>query len=304
MTAGGRGWAFLERLPGSTRGVLWMAAASAFYAVVYVGVRQLTEGFSLAQVVFFRAALGSVFMLPWVAHAGLAGLRTRRLKLHLLRGIVSYAGAVGWMYGIAHMPLADANALMFLLPLFTIIFAALLLKETIGVSQWAATAVGFAGALIIIQPGNLELSLPALATLFAAASFSLALVATKSLVGTENPNTIVFYLYTLMIPFSIGPAIAEWINPDWTVAPLFILLGIATVGAQQCTTRSFAAAPANVVVPVNYLQLPLIAVMAYFVFGQSVEPTTWIGAAVIFASTYYVLRHEGRRPVDRDGNRQ
>lgn len=164
------------------------------------------------------------------------------------------------MYGIAKLPLADAFALMFLMPLFTAIFAGLLLREKVAADQWIATALGFAGALIIIRPGMVGLGLPALGTIAAAGSFSLALVMTKSLTRTENPNAIVFYLYALMVPFAAGPAAADWAPLSWSSAPWLALMGVMTVGAQQCSTRAFVAAPANVVVPIHYLQLPLIAV--------------------------------------------
>lgn len=282
------------KLPGPVAGVLWMASASVFYALVYVVVRNLTDALSVTQVVFFRALLGSAFMLPWLARAGLAALQTRRLKLYAIRVALAYAGTVGWMYGIAHMPLADANALMFTLPLFTVIFAALFLGERVGVHRWTATVVGFMGALIIIRPGLIEISLPALATLFAAAMFSLALVATKSLVATEAPNAVVFYLYTLMIPFATPAAIVDWAPLAWTLAPWLFALGVATIGAQQCSTRAFKAAPASVVIPLHFLQLPLIAALAFLALGQTVDIWTWAGAAVICASTYYIVRRERR----------
>ena len=286
---------FPDRLPGPVAGVLWMAAASLFYSFVYIAVRNLTDALSVSQVILFRALLGSAFMLPWLARAGLIALRTRRLKLYLIRVGLAYAGTVGWVYGIARMELADANALMFTLPLFTVVFAVVLLRESVGLHRWSATIVGFVGALIIIRPGLIDLSLPALATLFAAAAFSLALTATKALVGTEDPNAVVFYLYTLMIPFAVGPALADWAPVGWAQAPWLLALGVTTVGAQQCSTRAFKAAPASVVMPLHFLQLPLIAVLAYFAFGQTSDIWTWVGAAIICASTYYITLRESRR---------
>lgn len=269
-----------------------MAGASAFYAFVYISVRGLTDTLSVSQVTLFRALLGSAFMLPWLARAGISGLRTSRMKLYIGRVTVAYTGTLAWMYGIAYMPLADANALMFTLPLFTVIIAAVALRERVGLHRWSATVVGFLGALVIIRPGMIELGTPAIATLGAAAAFSIALVTTKALVRTEDPNAVVFYLYTLMIPFAIVPAAIDWDPVTWDHAPSLLLLGVATVGAQQCSTRAFKVAPASVVVPVHYLQLPMIAILAFIVFGQSVEGWTWAGAAVICAATYYITIRE------------
>lgn len=281
-------------LPGPVRGILWMILSSAFYALIYVVVRGLTESFAVNQVVFFRAVLGSLFMLPWLMSAGIDGLRTRRMPLYLWRMVFSFVGAVAWMYGIAGMPLANANALMFTLPLFTVVFAAVFLAERVGRHRWSATIVGFVGALIILRPGMIEISLPALATLFAAATFSAAVTGTKALTGTENPNAMVFYLYALMIPPAGIAAIWGWTNPGWADAPLLLALGVCTIGAQQCQTRSFRAAPASLVIIVNYVQLPLIALLAYLAFGQPTDIWTWAGAAVICGSTYYVSFRETR----------
>lgn len=281
------------RLSGSMRGILWMTLSSAFYALIYVVVRALSETFAVNQIVFFRAVLGSVFMLPWLAAVGLSALKTRQMPLYLWRMFFSYIGAAAWMYGIAGMPLAEANALMFTMPLFTIVFAAIWLSERPGLHRMAATAVGFAGALIILRPGLIEISTPAMATLFAAAAFSAALIGTKKLTATESPNAMVFYLYTLMIPLAAIPAFLDWTSPAWADAPLLLALGVCTIGAQQCQTRAFRAAQASLVVIVNYVQLPLIAVLAWIFFGQSTDVWTWVGGAVICASTYYVSYREG-----------
>ena len=281
-------------LSGPLQGILWMVASGAFYALIYVVVRSLTADFPVNQVVLFRAVLGSVFMWPWVVTAGLSALRTRQMKLYLWRMGFSYIGAVAWMYGISGMPLADANALMFTLPLFAVVFATIWLGERPGVHRIAATVAGFLGALIIIRPGMIEVSLPALATLLAAAMFAAAVIGTKKLTATENPNAIVFYLYTLMIPAAAVPAAMDWVDPGIDDIPLLFALGLCTIGAQQCQTRAMRAAAASLVVVVNYIQLPLIALLAWLIFGQSTDAWTWAGAAVICASTYYISYRESR----------
>ena len=286
--------------PGAVRGVLWMLISSLFYALIYVVVRALAETFDINQIVFFRAVLGSAFMLPWLFTVGISALRSSKLGLYLWRMFFSYIGAVAWMYGIAGMPLADANALMFTLPLFTLVLAAIMLSERPGVHRWSATVVGFAGALIILRPGVIDMSLAAIATLFAAAAFSAALIGSKKLTATENPNAMVFYLYTLMIPCAAIGAYFDWTPPGLDDVPLLFALGLCTVGAQQCQTRAFRAAPASLVVIVNYVQLPLIALLGWMIFDQSTNLFTWMGAAVICLSTYYVSYREGRRAAEKN----
>ena len=147
----------------------------------------------------------------------------------------------------------------------------------------------------------IEISFSAVATLVAAASFSAALIGSKKLTATESPNAMVFYLYTLMIPCAAIGAFFHWTPPGVGDIPLLVALGVCTVGAQQCQTRAFRVAPASVVVIVNYVQLPMIALLGWMVFGQSTDLWTWIGAAVICSSTYYVsYRESQRKPVKPD----
>ena len=235
-----------------------------------------------------------MFVATWLFSVGLAGLRTQKKSLYFWRILFSYIGAVAWMHGISGMPLADANALMFTMPLFTVVFAAVWLAEKPGSHRWIATGLGLVGALIILRPGFIEISFAALATLFAAATFSVALICTKALTRTENPNAMVFYLYTLMIPPAAISVISDWTNPALADLPMLLALGVCTIGAQQCQTRAFRAAQASLVVIVNYVQLPLIALLGYLVFGQSTDIWTWAGAAVICGSTYYVGYRESR----------
>lgn len=104
-----------------------------------------------------------------------------------------------------------------------------------------------------------------------------------------------FYLYTLMIPPAAIGAFFDWTNPSWSDAPMLLALGICTIGAQQCQTRAFRAAQASLVVIVNYVQLPVIALLGFLVFGQSTDIWTWAGAAVICGSTYYAGYRETRK---------
>lgn len=279
----------------ATRGVAWMVLGSGFYSLVYAVVRLLAESFSTYELVLIRAVFGSLFVLPFVAAVGFRVLKTGRWKLYGLRVALAYAGTAAWMYGIANMPLAEANALLFTGPLFTVVFAALFLRERVGPHRWAATAVGFLGALIILRPGVVPVGLPALSTIAAAALFASSHVATKSLTGTEHPNAVVFYLYFLMIPVAAGPAAWHWTMPTIEHLGWFVALGVVTVGAQQGATRAFANAPASVVMPVSYLQLPMVAAVAWLAFGQTASLWTWLGAAVICTSTYSLARREARR---------
>ncbi len=282
----------LAALPGGVRGALWMSAASFFFALVYVVIRRLTETVPIQELVLFRALLGMAFMAPWLMRSGPGALRTARPGMYIWRTLVSYSGMLCWFYALANMPLADATSLMFTLPLFTVLLAATFLGERVGIDRWTATVIGFAGALIIIRPGFVEVGVAAGAALYTALSYAGGSAMTKSLVRTERPNAVVFYTFALLGVVSVGPAIAVWDTPAWEDVSWIVLFGVLSVVATQCITRSFAAAPASVVVPFQFLKLPFVAVIALLWFAEQPDPWTWLGALVIFASSYAIVRRE------------
>ncbi len=288
----------ITSLPPVIRGVLWMSAASFLYAFVYVVIRRLTETVPIMELVLFRAVLGVVVMTPWLIRAGFGALRTQRTGMYAGRTLVSYSGMLCWFYALANMPLADATSLMFTLPLFTVLLAATFLGERVGLDRWIATAIGFAGALIIIRPGFVEVGIAAGAALYTALSYSGGNVMTKSLVRTEESNAIVFYNFALLGVVSVGPAFAVWTTPAWGDVSWILVFGVLSVLAQQCITRSFAAAPASVVIPFQFLKLPFVAAIALLWFAERPDPWTWLGALVIFASTYGIARRAARTRDD------
>ena len=282
-----------HNLPGPARGALWMSASTLLYAVIYFIIRHLTETVPIMEMVFLRGVMGVILSLPWLMRAGVGALRTTKYRLYGVRISFVYVGQLAWFYGLANLPLSDATALMFTLPLFSVMLAGLTLGEKIGVHHWIATAIGFIGALIIIRPGMIEFSLAAAATILTAFTYAVGQVTTKALVRTENSNAVVFYMFATMAVVALVPAMFVWQTPARSDWPWLLAFGLLSAPAQHCVTRAFAAAPANIVAPFNFLKLPFVAVIALVALSEIPDLWTWAGAVVIFASTYYI----GRRAV-------
>lgn len=276
----------------AVRGIAWMIGASLFFAVGYLPVRELSDRFNAFDLVFYRALLTVLFMLPWLVRAGLPALKTDRLGLYVFRGVTTYVGMICLFYGLAHMMLADATALTFTSPLFTIVIAAIVLGDHVGRRRWWPVLIGFAGGLIIIRPGFTELSLPVLAVVLTALTYGISNAMTRALIQTDNANAVVFYMFATIMVFAAIPALISGTIPEWRDAPWLLLLGVATFLSQQCITRSLGNAAAAIVMPAYYLQLPFVAVIAFAVYGEVPIIWVWVGAAVICASTYYILRIE------------
>lgn len=279
-------------LPAAVRGVLWMCSASLFFATGYIAVRELSANLSSFESVFYRCIMAVLFMLPWLMRSGTRVLRTRKLGLYVWRSIITYAGMVALFFGVAEMPLADATALLFTSPLFTVMIAALWLREPVAMRKWLAIAVGFAGALIIIRPGFVEISFAALAVLGTSISYAIGGAQTKALTATEDPNAVVFYMSRIMIPIAAVPAIYLWTTPTGTDWLWILMLGFSTYASQQSITRAFATAPTATVMPAFYVQLLFVAIFGFWIYDEVPDAFLWIGAAVICASTYYIAQRE------------
>jgi drug/metabolite transporter (DMT)-like permease len=211
---------------------------------------------------------------------------------------MSYTGMVCVFYGIGHMPIGDVYSLLFLVPLITIILAVLILKEHAGSHAWIACGVGFIGALVILRPGIIDISLAAAAVLVTAVTYGGTNICIKSISRTDTPVQITIYANILALPLSLIPTLFVWRTPEWEEIPWILALGISQTLAGLFHARAVQAADARVVQPFNFLRLPVSVIFAYYLFAELPSAWTWLGATLIFASSYYVLYREAgsRKP--------
>ncbi|MBD19547.1 MAG: hypothetical protein CMM53_11380 [Rhodospirillaceae bacterium] len=287
-----RAVAVFEALPASTRGIFWMIFASFNYAATYAVVRYLSNDFGVFQLVFFRSFLGVILMAPWIMKVGIGILRTNHFSAYLVRGSLNYVGMLLLIFALASLPLQDVTGLMFTSPLFTVLFVSIFLGEPTGPRRWAALIIGFVGAMIIIRPGFQELTLAALGVLGTSCAYAIINVSTKTLSKTDSSNKIIYYDFLMMTALSIIPAIWFW-NEIRTEHFLWIIaMGIFSSLARQGIIRALAVGEASVVMPFNFLKLPFSACLGLVFFQENPDLWTGAGAAVIFASSYYIARRE------------
>ena len=284
----------LRAIPAPVQGALFMTAAALCFSVMNVFVRLATEQMAALEVAFFRNLFALLFMLPWLARAGFGALRTTRIKLHLLRAFFALATMITWFSALALLPLGEAVALNFTVPLFATAGAALVLGEVVRARRWTATLVGFLGTLIILRPGFAEIT-PAMALpVLAAVSMACATLTVKSLSRTESAATIVLYMTLFLTPLSLIPALFVWQWPDLETLGYLIGLGGTGTLAHLLMTIAYGKADASAVISFDYTRLPFVAVIAFFLFGEVPDLWTWLGAAVIAASAIYIARREAR----------
>jgi drug/metabolite transporter (DMT)-like permease len=253
------------------------------------------DGMPIFQVVFLRNVAGILFFLPWFFQAGLGVLKTKRIGTFGLRSLFGFASMLSWFYAVSVLPLADAVALNFTAPIFGTILAIVVLREVVGIRRAVAMVVGFIGAMIILRPGLTELSIGSYSAIFSAITMAGSMTMVKLLSRTESTAAMVALNQILIIPMSFIPAYFVWQTP--TIEQLLAILGIgllATIG-HLSFTKAYTLADASIVMPFDFFRLIFSALIGFIFFLQEPDLFTYIGAAVIFASSIYIAIRESRK---------
>ena len=296
-----------KSLPAPLQGALLMTAAALMFAAMNATIKLAAEeGLHPFQMAFFRNAFALAFMLPWLMRMGRGVLHTERLQAHLWRAVIGLAAMLCWFTAVVNMPMAEAVALNFTIPLFATAGAALFLGETVRARRWTATAVGFIGVLIVLRPGFVEFTPVTSLPIISAGFMAVSVLIIKSLSRTEEPMTVVLYMNLLLTPLSLVPALFVWEMPSLRALLLMALVGGCSVVAHIAFTRAFVKADASAVMPFDYARLPFVAAIGFLLFGEAPDLWTWVGAAVIAASAVYIASRESQvaqeRPTHRPGS--
>lgn len=273
-------------------GIFWMCLATLLSSITGAFVRQLGGEIHAFELVFFRSVIALVLLSPWILRQGVGTMRTRRLPLYGLRVFFAYSAMVMLFYALGEMPIADVYALQYTIPLFTILLAVLVLGQQADRHAWAACFVGFAGALIVMRPGIIELTLAAVCALLSAFMSAGSNTTIKLLSRSEGPEVITIYTNLLMMPLAFVPMLFVWVTPTWQQWPWIIGIGIFGSVGGYCFTRSVGLADARVVQPFQFSRMLFAAALGFLMFGELPDFWTWVGAGVIFVASYYILFRE------------
>ncbi|WP_225612219.1 DMT family transporter [Paracoccus sp. PAR01] len=260
-----------------------MVAATVLGACDGVIVRLLAGGVHPFIIGFFRAAFGLIFLLPWIVKSGdLMGSPYR--WLHVLRAGLKLASLLALFVAFANAPLSDVTAISFSTPIFLLIGACLLLGERMTPARAVSVGVGFLGMLIIIRPGAGGFD-PALLFALAGAVLTAAIqLILKGMSGHDRPDRLVAWNLIAMVPLALLLALTVWKTPTSGQLMLLALQGVLGAASQGLITRAFSMADASFLAPLDFLRLPVIALLAFAFFHEVAGVSTWIGAAVIIAA--------------------
>lgn len=278
------------------QGIVSMIVAVFFYASLNALAKMLAEHYPLAEVTFFRNAFALFPAAAMVAaNGGVRSLRTRHPLGHFWRAVIGLTSMVLLFLSYHLMPLADAVALSFSAPLFLTVLSVPVLGERVGVYRWSAVAIGFVGVLVIVRPGSDLFDTSALVGLAAAVAYSFAMMAMRQLGRTESPVTTVFYFTAFCTVLSALTLPFVWVTPSASGFGLMALMGLVGGAAQYFMTRAYAAAPATVISPLNYVGILWATLFGWMFWGDWPDAQVFIGAAIVIASGLLILFRETRR---------
>lgn len=275
----------------------WMTGAIASFSAMAVAGRAVAGELDTFETMLYRSLVGVVIVLVIGGAMGRLGeVSTRHMGLHLARNVFHFTGQNLWFFAVPLIPLAQLFALEFTSPIWVLLIAPLVLGERLTRARALAAALGFFGVLIVARPGTGEISLGVLAAAASAINFAMTFIFTKLLTRRVSTTCILFWLTVMQAPMGL---IAAGIDgdialPTLTTLPWLILIGCAGLFAHLCVTSALQVAPATMVVPLDFLRLPLIAAVGMIFYAEALDAFVLMGAAVIFAANYFNIWVESR----------
>jgi len=286
---------------GVARAAFLVSAGSLTMVVMATLVKHLGTELPAMEILFFRSFVGFCFVLPWFVRDPIEPLRTKRFGMHLTRGAIGAVGNACFFWTLTHLLLADAMALQFSRPLFTLPLALLLLGEIAGWRRSIVTVVGFLGILLYARPFTAGFEPGALVGAAGALAGGLVVICIKRLATSEPTRVIMFYYAFWNAVFALIPAAVLWVMPTWSQLVLLIIIGFLGIAGQGMITHGLTQGEATVLVPLDYSRIVYAALLGYLIFGELPGAWSFAGMALIVASSLYLVLTEKRRIVEPPG---
>ncbi|MBF0277932.1 MAG: DMT family transporter [SAR324 cluster bacterium] len=276
----------------------WMIGALTSFSTMAVCGRELSSEVGTFQILFFRSGVGLLVIVFLLWRSGWRQILTRTPGLHLLRNLAHFGGQFGWFYGIAFIPFAEVFAIEFTTPIWTVGLAVLFLKERLTKTRIATIVCGITGVLIILRPGLAIINPASLAVLAGALGFAVTYTVTKKLSSSTSPLAILFYMTLVQLPLGLIPALNSWVVPSPRLWPWVALVGIGALSAHYCVVRALSLVDAIAAVPMDFLRLPLIALVGFIFYNETLEWFVPVGALIMFSGNFLNILMEHRQKTN------
>jgi drug/metabolite transporter (DMT)-like permease len=269
----------------------WMAGWLACMVVMAVAGREATLELSVFEVMELRSLIGLCLLYPLIHRAGgVRAMKTAHLGRQLLRNVAHYGAQCGWLAALTLIPLAQVVSIEFTMPIWTAILAVAFLGERMGLWKNIAVLLGLLGVAIIVRPFGGEVSTGQLIALAASLGFATSIIMVKALTRTDRVIAILFWMVVIQSLLGLVPALLVWRWPSTTVWGWLVVIGFCGTYSHYCMTRALLHADATLVVPMDFLRVPLAALTGWLVYAERIDLATAAGAGLILVGNLLNLR--------------
>jgi drug/metabolite transporter (DMT)-like permease len=272
----------MSTTPSKTMAALWMAGWLSMTLVMTIAGREATRELNVFQIMEVRSLVGLLLLSPIIYRAGgFDRLRTSRLPQHIARNLTHYAAQLGWFFSLTLIPIGQVVAIEFTMPIWTAILAASFLSERMTPWKIAAIVLGLVGVIVIVRPAAGEVNPGQLLALGAAIGFGCSMALVKSLTRTESALSILFWMLVVQSVAGFVPTLFVW---TWPTAHVWAWMGVIAVCgtfSHYCLASAMRYADATIVIPMDFLRVPLTATAGWLLYSERLDAWTVLGAALI-----------------------
>jgi drug/metabolite transporter (DMT)-like permease len=288
----------MQPTPSKPMAALWMAGWLALMLVMVVAGRETTREMNVFELMEIRSVIGFCLLLPFVyRNGGFASMTTRRLPQHIGRNLVHYAAQLGWFFALTLIPIGQVVAIEFTMPIWTAILAASFLGERMTAWKLSAIMLGIVGVIIIVRPATGEVNPGQLIALGAAVGFGISMALVKLLTRTESALAIIFWMIVVQGVAGLIPTLYVWAWPSAYVWFWVVVIAICGTFSHYCLASAMRYADASVVVPMDFLRVPLTATAGWLLYSERLDLFTVLGAVLILTGNLLNLKPNAPIPA-------
>src|SRR5215210_4341929 len=281
----------MDRTPSKPRAALWMAGWLALMLIVAIAGRETTRELNVFQIMEVRSTLGLLMLYPLIRmNGGFTAMRTSRPLQHIGRSLIHYSAQLGWFFALTLIPLGQVVSIEFTMPIWTAILAASFLGERMTFAKIAAVVLGVVGVVVIVRPATGEIDPGQLIALGAAVGFGVSVVMMNSLTPTEKTLTIIFWMLVIQSAAGLFPSLYVWRWPTAYAWAWMAVIAFCGTFSHYCMARAMLYADATVVLPMDFLRVPLTATAGWLIYSERLDVFTVLGAALILTGNLLNLR--------------
>ena len=277
------------------KAVCWMALGLMSFIALAVSVRQLSSDYSTYQILGVRSVIGLIILSLIIARQNRRWYVTLSPNKQIIRNIIHFIGQYLWVLGVTLLPLAQVFALEFTTPAWGALLACVFLKEKLTRARAIALACGFVGLVMIVKPDMQIFQSASMLVIISAFFFALSLLFVKQLSQYDNVATILFYFCLIQLPLGLIPAAFNWVPITFDSSGWFVLVGLCGLSAHLGITKAIQHADLLFIQPIDFLRVPLVALVGFYLYAEPIDLWLLIGALIIFSGNFYSLTDETKK---------